>query len=174
MANNSGMVVFNAITKLVKAFHDLNIMERKFFSIGIHVESGDQAVGSALYGTYDAIVDSIAELLEMTDSQQIIDVLTNDIVTNNSSDFVSVTQELIKLPVACNKEGRIVRLDFFKESGKHYEEIVRSFPTNWRVDEIIDAIEQHETAHAGMHILITFNEMDNIGFPCLILAQNRR
>lgn len=74
------------------------------------------------------------------------------------------------------KDGskRRVNLTFFKESGKYYTREEREYLKKLSVFELVEEIENHENAYPGMHIVLDFEEGDEIGYPCLILANNRK
>lgn len=71
-------------------------------------------------------------------------------------------------------QKRKASLTFFKESGKYYGKEEREYPSDLSVYEIIEEIEKNETSHPGMHIHLGFDEKDDIGYPCLILAGQRK
>lgn len=74
-----------------------------------------------------------------------------------------------------NKENkRRVNLLFFKASGKYYTEEEREYPRNLAVFEIVEEIENHENLYPGMHIVLNFEEHDEIGYPCMILLNQRK
>ena len=69
---------------------------------------------------------------------------------------------------------RKVRLVFFKESGKFYTEETKEYNRELQVYEIVDDIKENEQSYKGMHILLDFAEDDDIGYPCMILAEDRK
>ena len=68
---------------------------------------------------------------------------------------------------------RQVKLMFFKPSGKYYTDEIREFNRSLQVYEIIEEIEDYEKSYKGMHIVLEFDKDDDIGYPCMILANNR-
>lgn len=69
---------------------------------------------------------------------------------------------------------RNVKLTMFKPSGKYYAHDSLAVPSDWAVFQIFDHIRDTYTAYKGMHILVDFNEDDEIGYPGLILAETRK
>lgn len=162
--------MFQTLRNLVEAYHFLHLGERKLSSIGLEINNGDEALGDCIYGSCDFILDAISLLLE-TEFQSVLDILINTLDIN---DIDFIVTELIKLPVACKEGMRKVKLNFFKDSGKYYTSEDAYFKEDIPVYDIISIIQHTEHRYKDMHICIQFNEMDNIGFPCLILAQDRR
>lgn len=70
---------------------------------------------------------------------------------------------------------RKVHLAFFKgDTGKYYTSEDHEFDSTLRVDEIVDQVnEMFSNKYKNMFIGITFDEDDEIGYPCLILPENR-
>ena len=68
---------------------------------------------------------------------------------------------------------RYIKLIFFKPNGKYYADEIREYKRSLQVYEIINEIEDYEEYYKGMHIVLEFDKDDDIGYPCLILAQNR-
>ena len=68
---------------------------------------------------------------------------------------------------------RKVKLLFFKPSGKYYTDEIRKFNRSLQVYEIVDDIKENEPAYKGMHIVLEFDTDDDIGYPCMILANDR-
>ena len=69
---------------------------------------------------------------------------------------------------------RKVKLMFFKPSGKYYTEEIREYDSTLQVFEIVDYIKENETGYKGMYIVLVFDEDDDIGYPCMILAEDRK
>ena len=69
---------------------------------------------------------------------------------------------------------REVKLLFFKESGKYYTDEIRGYDRLLQVFEIVDDIKENEKYYKGMHIVLEFDKDDDIGYPCLILANDRK
>ena len=77
------------------------------------------------------------------------------------------------------QEMREVNLEFFKVAEgnghrKYYATEKRQYPSTWRVDEIVDEVEKNEKSYRGMDVYLRFNSDDDIGFPCFILASDRK
>lgn len=69
---------------------------------------------------------------------------------------------------------RKVKLLFFKPYGKYYTDEVREYDKNLEVWQIVDDIKDDEKSYSGMHIVGLFSDDDNIGFPFMIKAEDRR
>ena len=68
---------------------------------------------------------------------------------------------------------RCVKLIFFKPSGKYFTSEINVYKRNLHLYQIIDDIKENEDSYKGMHIVLEFDKDDDIGCPCMILAQDR-
>ena len=71
---------------------------------------------------------------------------------------------------------RKVYVAYFKEeTGKYYASEEYEFDKSLSVDEIVDEVNDLSSGrYLGMYIGITFEDGDDIGYPCLILPKYRK
>ena len=75
-------------------------------------------------------------------------------------------------------EMREVTLTFFKNYDdlhrKYYTTETQLVPADYRVDEVVDYINENVTSYKGMDIIISFKPEDEIGYPCFISWKERK
>lgn len=69
---------------------------------------------------------------------------------------------------------RDIKITFFKPSGKYYTSEEYEVDSKLQVYEIVKWVKENVKAHKGMYAVITFKDDDSIGFPVMILAEDRQ
>ncbi len=92
----------------------------------------------------------------------------------NDSDTVRIESNIIEIEGEINSDTRKVKLLFFKPSGKYYTEEEREYDSSLYVYQIIENVRDNEKDYSGMHIVGLFSDGDEIGFPFMINADDRR